>query len=461
MTSWQVGPYVLSPDGVFRLGGVVINLSPLQRKLLVCFVRNAGKLIERSQLLEHVWGHSRVSDVSLARAVHSLRQVLDQGPLGSRVITTTYGSGYVFSAPVLEIQAPADDLFSQEISTPSPLALEYYLEARIASRHLHPCQLERSRKLLQRALHLSPSFSEAILFLISLHLSCCRWGLQDSESAGATVEQLLDQAAHLNVPPEELLPLRAEAISLLHWQPKVVDETFGNWLPQELGYGFPLLSWVRHLLASGRSQEALALLEPHLDAALPMGWSLAARLMFQLGETNAAIEMLRGQQRIDDSLPTTHLHLALIQAHLGEGKAALTSLAATGGLSGVPFQGFQAAMAYVLARVGETARAEALLQQAQEQHAGALGLCSLWGLNAVVLGHRKLADHLFQLAIQKRCYQAPFLAQSPFMEPYAHEPCVQSFQKQIRRSFASPVPRTTPSPSTPAPSGRVAAPTPR
>ncbi|MFM7236283.1 MAG: transcriptional regulator [Cyanobium sp.] len=63
-------------------------------------MRHQGQLIERSQLFEEVWGHSSVSDVSFARAVHGLRQVFEKGPLGSGVISTTYGSEYVFSAPV-------------------------------------------------------------------------------------------------------------------------------------------------------------------------------------------------------------------------------------------------------------------------------------------------------------------------------------------------------------------------
>ncbi|MFN9427776.1 MAG: winged helix-turn-helix domain-containing protein [Cyanobacteriota bacterium] len=432
VTSWQVGPYVLSSDGILRLGGGVITLSPLQRKLLLCFVRHSGKLIERSQLVEEVWGHSKVSDVSIARAVHSLRQVLDQGPLGSRVITTTYGSGYVFAAHVVTIEE-APQVVVSEISTPSPLALEYYLEARVASRHLDPAQLERSRKLLQLALQTSPSFCEAILFLISLHLNCCRWGLQDSQSTGAMIEPLLNRAEHLNAPAEDLLPLRAEVISLLHWQPKLVDESFGSWLPHQLGYGLPLLSWVRHLMASGRAREGLTLLEPHLDGALPMGWLLAAQLTFQLGQTEAAIEMLEAQRRMDGSLPATHLFLALLHAHRGERSAALQSLAAIGASS----QGLQAVLAYVLARVGDTARAESLLYQAKAGGSAASGLASFWGLSAVVQGQPALADHFFQLAVQRRCYQAPFLAQSQLLAPYTSEPSVKCFQKQMVRFFPS------------------------
>lgn len=444
MTSWQVGPYVLSSDGVLRLGGVIIPLSPLQRKLLLCFVRHAGQLIERPQLLEEVWGHSKVSDVSLARAVHSLRQVFQHGPLGSRVISTSYGSGYVFSAPVVTIQDKPSSVGSV-MSAPTPLALEYYLEARLASRHLDPLQLDRSRQLLQRSLQLSPSFSEAILFLVSVHLNSCRWGLEDSCTVGATVEQLLNQAEQLNAPPEDLLPLRAETISLLHWQPQVVDESFGPWLPQQLGYGFPLLSWVRHLLATGRAKDGLALLQPHLNGSLPMGWILAAQLTFQQGQTKAAIEMLQGQLRMDGSLPATYLFLAMLQAHQGDRAAALKSLAPIG-LKSVPFQGFQAAVAYVLARVGEGPRAEALLYQARAQKGEVPGMPSLWGLNSILLDQKELADHFFGLAVQKRCYQAPFLAQCPLLAPYSHEPSVQTFCQEMARHFPAMAP-TIASPS--------------
>lgn len=82
-SSWLLGPYHLNPDGHLRLGSVPVALSPLQRRLLVVLVRQAGRVIEKDSLLDQVWGHRQVSDVSLARAVHGLRRILDQGPLGA------------------------------------------------------------------------------------------------------------------------------------------------------------------------------------------------------------------------------------------------------------------------------------------------------------------------------------------------------------------------------------------
>lgn len=438
MTHWQVGPYVLSGDGVLRLGGGVVSSSPLQRRLLLCFVRHAGQLIERPLLLHEVWGHEKVSDVSVARAVHSLRQLLARGPLGSHVIRTSYGSGYVFTAPVSPIAPAMPEAIDQSISTPSSLALEYYFEARAASRHFDPLQLERSRQLLQRSLQASPNFREAILFLVSVHLDRGRWGLVDTGTAGAMVEALLHQAEQLGSPSVDLLALRAETTSLLHWQPVSVDKAFGGWLPQQLSYGPPLLAWVRHLLARGRAEEGMRLLEPKLDASLPMGWFLAAQLIFQLGQVDAAMEMLRGQLRIDGSLPCTHLFLSVLQAHVGDRAASLRSLAHCR-LGSRPFQGFQAGIALALAMAGEIPQAEALLAQAKGVRRPPLTMLSVWALTAIVLGQRELADNFFTQAVQERCFQAPFLAQSPLLEPYAGEACVQAFRERMARAFPASV----------------------
>lgn len=441
VSHWQVGPYLLSRDGVFRLGTHVVSLSPLQRKLLFCFVRRPGQLIERAQLFHEVWGHERVSDVSLARAVHSLRQVFERGPLGSSVISTTYGSGYVFTAPVMGVATEKKIPEPDTVSTPSSLALEYYFEARVASRHFDPQQLERAHEMLQLCLEKSPAFSDAILALVSVQLNRCRWGLLDSQLVGREVEALLHRAEQLQADPAALFALRAETISLLHWQPQEVEETFGPWLPEQLGYGTPLLSWVRHLMACGRAEEGLMLLQPHLDGVLPLGWTLAAQLTFQLGQIKTAVEMLHGQLRIDGSLPSTHLFLAVLHAHAGERSASLESLNQCH-LQGVPFQGFQAAVAYVLARVGQAGRAESLLHQAKLNgqpkgvgQAQAVGMTSLWGLAAIVLGHREMAAHFFEIAVQKRCYQAPFLAKSPLLAPYGEEPAVMAFLNQMAEHF--------------------------
>ncbi|MEB3257841.1 MAG: hypothetical protein VKN83_05925 [Cyanobacteriota bacterium] len=113
------------------------------------------------------------------------------------MIRTTYGSGYVFSAPVILIRVDRNPGGNNTLSTPCALALEYSFEARVASRHFDPQQLERSHDMLQRCLEKSPGFSEALLTLVFVQLNRCRWGLLDSQAVGAQVETLLHCAEQL------------------------------------------------------------------------------------------------------------------------------------------------------------------------------------------------------------------------------------------------------------------------
>jgi DNA-binding winged helix-turn-helix (wHTH) protein len=105
-TGWRLGPYSLSDDGMLMLGDSLVSLSPLQRRLLQCFVRHNRTLLSKEQLIREGWGHEYVSEVSLARAVHSLRRMFAQGPLGSQLIRTVGGSGYILEASVREIDPP-------------------------------------------------------------------------------------------------------------------------------------------------------------------------------------------------------------------------------------------------------------------------------------------------------------------------------------------------------------------
>ena len=91
---WSFGPYTLDGEGYLWLGPSPIHLAPLQRRLLVALVRQKGQVLSRELLLQEVWGHDHVSEVSISRTVHGLRRILSDGPLGPGVIRTIYGGGY-------------------------------------------------------------------------------------------------------------------------------------------------------------------------------------------------------------------------------------------------------------------------------------------------------------------------------------------------------------------------------
>ncbi|TDC40493.1 response regulator transcription factor [Actinomadura sp. KC345] len=75
-----------------RRGGVVVDLSPTEFRLLAYLMRNAGMVLSRSQLLAGVWGWDHGNPQVVETYVSYLRRKLD--PLGTPLIHTQRGVGY-------------------------------------------------------------------------------------------------------------------------------------------------------------------------------------------------------------------------------------------------------------------------------------------------------------------------------------------------------------------------------
>ena len=91
----EVGDLRLDPATreVFR-GGTAVELSPKEFSVLETFMRRAGQVLSRYDLLEHAWdfaydNRSNIVDVYVRR----LRRKLDE-PFGRRSLETVRGAGY-------------------------------------------------------------------------------------------------------------------------------------------------------------------------------------------------------------------------------------------------------------------------------------------------------------------------------------------------------------------------------
>jgi DNA-binding response OmpR family regulator len=94
-TDLQVGDLVLDPaTREVRRAGTVILLTRTEFILLEMLMRNAGRVITRSGMIEAVWGHDRdVENNTLDVFIRQLRTKID--PLGShKLIHTIRGIGY-------------------------------------------------------------------------------------------------------------------------------------------------------------------------------------------------------------------------------------------------------------------------------------------------------------------------------------------------------------------------------
>jgi len=83
---------------VVRRGGIQVELSPTEFRLLAYLMRNQGRMLTRQQLLENVWGWEFAGQSQVVETyVSYLRRKLD--PLGPPLIHTQRGVGYSLRPP--------------------------------------------------------------------------------------------------------------------------------------------------------------------------------------------------------------------------------------------------------------------------------------------------------------------------------------------------------------------------
>jgi DNA-binding winged helix-turn-helix (wHTH) protein len=435
--SWTFGPYILDAQGHLRLGPSSIHLAPLQRRLLLALVRQRGQVLSREQLLREVWGHHHVSEVSISRTVHSLRRVLADGPLGPSVIRTIYGGGYrleVPTHPVANEQDPSEFGMERGASFPSAQTLSSFVEGLVWVRQRDPRLLSRAGEHLRRCVEMAPDFTPALVRLASTKLAQYRWGLLPAQALEPSLDQLLQQADASGHLASEVLALRVEALSLLHWQPDLAEGHFASWLPAQLLESASLHSWASHLLATGRAAQALPLLEPHLTPDNPDGWMLTATAWWLQGKHHETVTCLQQQLQIDGGLVAARLLLALVLADAARPVEALGELESSGILAN-PQDGLQAIPALVLALCGKSAQAAARLQAVMAEGHQNHMMTSLWGLTALALEDEAAASLLLERAVEERCGLAPLIQHIPGLQRHANSPALGRFKGAMTNRF--------------------------
>ncbi|MFM9110317.1 MAG: transcriptional regulator [Prochlorococcaceae cyanobacterium] len=100
MSSFRFGPYTLNSDSILWCEGSMVHLPPMERRMLRYFCEHAQRLNLKEDVMQAVWGHQSVSDVSLSRTIHGLRRKLSHPSLSDKLIQTVYSQGFIFTQPV-------------------------------------------------------------------------------------------------------------------------------------------------------------------------------------------------------------------------------------------------------------------------------------------------------------------------------------------------------------------------
>jgi DNA-binding winged helix-turn-helix (wHTH) protein/Tfp pilus assembly protein PilF len=83
--------------------GEAVSLTPKAFDTLVILVEKRGRLVEKIELMNHLWPETFVEENSLSQNIYLVRKALGEESQGSRYIETVPRRGYRFIAPVREI----------------------------------------------------------------------------------------------------------------------------------------------------------------------------------------------------------------------------------------------------------------------------------------------------------------------------------------------------------------------
>jgi len=82
-----------------RRSGKPIEVTPMEFKLLTCFIQNRGRVLSRSQLLDQVWGKNvYVTDRVVDNHITNLRKKIEPQPPDPRYLISVRGLGYRLDA---------------------------------------------------------------------------------------------------------------------------------------------------------------------------------------------------------------------------------------------------------------------------------------------------------------------------------------------------------------------------
>jgi DNA-binding response OmpR family regulator len=73
--------------------GQLLELNPVQRKVLELLMRNTHRVVTREELEQHIWGDMLPDNDVLRMHIYSLRNVVDK-PFATKLIHTIHGAGY-------------------------------------------------------------------------------------------------------------------------------------------------------------------------------------------------------------------------------------------------------------------------------------------------------------------------------------------------------------------------------
>lgn len=156
--AYAFGPFVLDVTrrALYR-NGLPVELPPKIFEILQCLVSQAGRVVSKDALIEHVWQAAPVGDNNIAQHMHQARTLLGDANKPHRYIATVHGRGYRLLVEPRKIDAPRPPEAIAQEPIQHLFASELAINAGFFARMGTPAALDSATQLCRKALtHCGP-----------------------------------------------------------------------------------------------------------------------------------------------------------------------------------------------------------------------------------------------------------------------------------------------------------------
>ena len=120
--------------------GAPLHIGGRALDILIFLAERPGEVVDKRDLIKHVWSDVNVDEGSLRFHITALRKALGGGADGARYVVNVPGRGYCFAAPLARAEpAPAPSERQRELRFgPCPLRPPKWSDGSNPSRRLQP-----------------------------------------------------------------------------------------------------------------------------------------------------------------------------------------------------------------------------------------------------------------------------------------------------------------------------------
>jgi DNA-binding winged helix-turn-helix (wHTH) protein/Flp pilus assembly protein TadD len=399
-----------------RKRGRKLRLQQQPFQVLAILLAAAGAAVTRDELRERIWDRDTFVDFERAinKAVHRLRQLLNDDSARPRFIETVPNCGYRFVAPIASRQSHLR--FGRNDVSEILLKARHFWNRRTVK------DLRRSLDYFRRAIEKQPDCGDAWAGLADTYVMLGHFGLQRPDDAFPAAKAAALRALDLDGAAAEAHTTLGEIHKLYEWNWDAAERSYRRAIDLDPDYAVAHHWYAQLLAVRARHEEAVAEIEAARRCdplSVPVN-AFVAYVWLEGRQYQRAIAAAEDARELDTNAPLPYLLLGRAYAKCEDFQNAIRAFRTAARLAGVvPL--IEANLGYAYARAGLRPQATRILERLRRTRFAPQASAMELGLVWLGLGDKDAAMAALEDAYRTRALRMPAIA-DPFYSELAGEP---------------------------------------